>query len=49
MKIKHLVCQECRDEEKIKTYAHEDAEKLNVRLSPARCSKCGNNNVKLYG
>lgn len=48
MKEKIQVCQQCKHEERIKLYDHEDAKRHQLRLEPPRCKKCGSLNVKLY-
>lgn len=48
MKRKLLVCKECGHEQRINIYDREESEKLNIRLGPPRCEKCGSTNVQLY-
>lgn len=48
MKRKLLVCKKCGHEQRINIYDREESKRLNIRLGPPRCEKCGGTNVQLY-
>lgn len=48
MKRRLLVCNECGHEQRVDIYERVEAERLNIRLTPPRCDRCGSANVRLY-